>query len=169
MQSMQRYQGVNLIELLAALVIAAILATVAVPSYVYYLQSNRLIGATNSLYYALQDARAEAIKRSTSVYVSFQTGSNWCYGINSGTACNCSSPSSCNIGSANYTSVSGLSLSATGLTGSSIQFESNHGAAGASSTVTFTLAGQSTAMSVEIGILGSLQICSGQISGYQSC
>lgn len=162
-------RGLNLIELLISLGIVVILATIVIPSYMYYLQTNRLIGAANHLYYQLQYARTEAVKRNTPVYVSLQTGSNWCYGINPGAACSCSSASSCTLGTITASSASGLSMSATGIPSSAIRFESNHGGAGSNSTITFTISGQTDSMTVKVGMLGSLQICSDDISGYQPC
>jgi len=162
-------KGFNLFELLIVLAIVSILAIVAVPSFLNYLQTNRLIGATQGLYYALQYARGTAMKTDSTIYVSFQTGNNWCYGINSGSACTCSTANSCKLGSTQAPNAGQLTLSATGLTANSLQFEPNHGAADASSTITLTITGQSTAMSIQVGLLGSLFLCSSQLAGYQSC
>jgi type IV fimbrial biogenesis protein FimT len=158
--------GFTLVELLVVLVITIILAVTAVPSFITYLQTNRLITASQNLYYALQYARTEAVKRNATVYVSFRTGSNWCYGINA--TCSCNTANSCALGSTSANSSSQLTLSATGLSSNSIRFEPNHGAAGSSSTITLTNS-QSIAMSVRVRLLGSLLLCSSQVSGYSAC
>jgi prepilin-type N-terminal cleavage/methylation domain-containing protein len=161
-------KGFTLVELLVVLVITTILAVTAVPSFITYLQTNRLTTASQNLYYTLQYARSEALKRNTTVYVSFQTGSNWCYGINPGSTCSCNTANSCTLGSTTANSASQLTLSATGLVSNAVHFEPNHGAAGSSSTITFTNA-QSVAMSVKVRLLGSLLLCSSQVSGYSAC
>jgi|SRR5579885_1647461 prepilin-type N-terminal cleavage/methylation domain-containing protein len=160
--------GFTMIELLVVLVIAGILAITAVPSFVSYLQTNRLQGVTNSLYYSLQYARTEAIRRNATIYVSFQTGSNWCYGINTSATCNCSVSNSCILGSTSAPNAGQVTLSATGLTNNSIHFEPSHGAAGSSSTITFTNP-QGISMGIDIGIMGNLYVCSSQVAGYNAC
>lgn len=164
----QYKQGMTLVELLVVLSISAILAVTAVPAFITYLQTSRLTSAAQNLYYTLQNARTEAIKRNTTVYVQFQTGSNWCYGVNPVSACTCSTASSCTLGTTQAPSSAQLTLSATGLTSNAIHFEPNHGAASTSSTITLTN-GQGNAISVKVGLLGSLLLCSSQISGYQAC
>lgn len=164
---MQRYQGINLFELMIALAIIAILVLIGIPTYTSIIQTQRLIGTTENLYFSLQYARGEAIKRNTPVVVSFQTGSNWCYGINPTTACNCNTPASCSLGAVSAPNDQ-LTLSATNF-GTQFQFDSVHGAANTSGTLTFTLSGETKDMTVKVGRLGSLQVCSSQISGYQPC
>jgi len=163
-------QGWTLLELLTVFAILAILIMVAIPSLSTLIRTQRLIGTTENLYTALQNARSEAIKRNASVVVSFQTGLNWCYGINTSSACNCSTPSNCNLGAASATS-SDLSLSLSGISGNPAQItiESSHGAPNASGTMTFTINNTTTSMSVIIRALGSLVTCSSQVSGYQAC
>jgi len=160
--------GVTLLELLIAISIVAILAVTAVPSFITYLQQNRLVGATQRLYHTLQYARTEAVKRNANVYVSFVTGSNWCYGANPGATCACNTSGSCTIGSVSAPSAGQISLSATGLNSGAIYFEPNHGASSSSSTITFTTS-QGDTMGVKIGLLGSLTICSSSIAGYPAC
>src|SRR5690242_10962753 len=81
--------GLTFIEIMITLVVIIVLTLVAVPALTALMKGQRLIGTTENLYSALQNARSEAIKTNTTVYVSFQTGSSWCYGINSGSACDC--------------------------------------------------------------------------------
>lgn len=161
-------RGFTLVELLTVLSITAILAITAVPAFITYLQTNRLTNASQNLYYILQYARTEAFKRNTTVYVSFQTGSNWCYGVNPGATCNCNTANSCTLGSTTAPSSSQLTLSATGLINNAVRFEPTHGAAGTSSTITLTN-NQSVAISVKVRLLGSLLLCSSQVAGYSAC
>lgn len=158
--------GFSLIELLITVAVAGVLATIAIPSFVSYLQTRRLVGASQNLYYTIQFARSEAIRRNAVVYVSIQTGSNWCYGVNVASACSCNSANSCGLGAINATNTN-LSLSATGLAGNSINFEPSHGAANAASTFTYT--GNGLSMTVQVQTLGNTVICSSQIPGYQAC
>jgi type IV fimbrial biogenesis protein FimT len=162
-------QGVSLVELLIVLMISGILLLVAIPSYVTYLQQNQIIGTTETLFYTMQYARSEAIKQNRTVYVSFQTGDNWCYGVNPGSACTCTTANSCTLGVTQSNSSQALALSSSGLSTTSVSFDPVHGASYTNGSLTFTLAGSSNAMSVKVNIQGNLQVCSNQISGYSTC
>ena len=162
-------QGVTFIELIVVLAVIAILATLAVPQFLSLVQNNRLSGTAENLYYSLQNARSEAIKRNATIYVSFQTGDTWCYGINTGSACNCAVPTGCDLGTVSAPASQQISFSTTGLTSNTLQFEGTHGAANASGSITMTLYGQSTLITVSVGRLGNLQMCSTGISGYIGC
>lgn len=168
MSGTRNQPGITLIELLIVLAIVIILAATAVPSFITYLQTNRLTSATENMYYTLQYARSEAIKRNVTVYVSFKTGNSWCYGVNPGSTCTCDVANSCTLGSTQAPSGGQLTLTATGLTSNSLHFEPNHGAATASSKITITN-GQGTAMGVDVGLLGSLLLCSSQVPGFPVC
>ena len=64
-----REAGFNLLELLITMSVAAILLTIAVPSFRYVTNSNRIAGEVNGLLGDLQFARAEAIKEGRTVTV----------------------------------------------------------------------------------------------------
>lgn len=156
-------------ELLIVLAIMAVLVIIAAPSLISYYQQNRLVGTTEDLYYTLQFAKSAAVKQNTTAYVSFQTGDNWCYGVNLGTTCNCALANSCTLGSTKAARTQTLTLSSNGISGGSLHFEPNHGAANVNGTLTFTEYGQSTSMTIKISLLGSLLTCSSQVPGYPSC
>lgn len=59
----RRQGGFTFMELMITIVIAAILATVALPSFVATIQNNRLTGQANEIMASLQYARSEALKR----------------------------------------------------------------------------------------------------------
>lgn len=61
--------GVTLIELTVTLAVAAILLTIAVPSFQSVMRTNRIAAVTNELSTALQLARSEAVTRGTRVTV----------------------------------------------------------------------------------------------------
>ncbi len=68
--SMQKaHTGFTLIELMMVLLIGAILASLAVPSFINIIRDNRLASQTNDFISALNFARSEAIKRGTNITV----------------------------------------------------------------------------------------------------
>lgn len=163
-------QAFTMIETLIALIIAAVLVIIAVPSFISYVQTNRLVGTAQQLYFALQNARSAAVKLNTTVYVSFTTGANWCYGINSGSACTCSTPSGCSLGAVSAPNSTNTTLATSGISGGNISFENTHGATYKSTgTVTFTAYNGTLAMGVDISPMGDITLCSSTISGYSAC
>ena len=66
---MKMGRGFTLLELMVAIAVLAILATVGVPSFRELIQNNRVVTQTNELVSALNFARTEAIKRGRSVEV----------------------------------------------------------------------------------------------------
>ena len=162
-------QGFGLIEIIITLTIIGILTLVAIPSFITQIKNYRLSATAENLYYALQYARTEAIKRNATIYVSFTTGDNWCYGINVGSACNCTVPANCGLGTTSASATQTLTLSTSGYSGGSVYFEGSHGAANASGSLTFTLYQQTSLIKISIGTLGNLQLCSTGISGYTGC
>ncbi len=91
MQAVQQNSGFTLVELMVTVAVLAILLGIAIPSFQGTLDKRRLTGAAEQLYADLQYARSEAIKRNTTVRLSFQSGANWCYGITTLASCNCNS------------------------------------------------------------------------------
>lgn len=165
-----RGKGFTLIELLIALTIVIILVAVSVPVFNSFIQSYRISASSDQLYYYLQYARSEAIKRSANIYVSFNTGDTWCYGINNGSACDCTIANNCNLGSVSYSAAQQQTLSVNGLIGNTIYFEGSHSAASSSGSVTFTAYGNTAPLvTINIGRLGNLTSCSTGVSGYASC
>lgn len=80
-----RQRGVTLYELLVALAVVAISASVAVPSFQAVVSTNRQASAVNSLVSTLHSARSEAITRNQQITVcpsldGANCGGNWSNG-----------------------------------------------------------------------------------------
>ena len=59
----RRQSGFNLLELMTALAVLAILLGLGVPSFTQMIRTNRVVADTNELVVALSAARSEAVKR----------------------------------------------------------------------------------------------------------
>jgi type IV fimbrial biogenesis protein FimT len=81
-------KGFTLVELMITLVVLGLIATMAVPSMTSFFDKRRVIEAAEDLYANVQIARTEAIKRSDSVYMRFNSsGSTWQYGLSQNDLC----------------------------------------------------------------------------------
>ncbi len=78
--SVGRSAGFTLIELLVTLSIAAIMLTVAIPSFRDFLLNSRLSAQTNEFVLALASAKSEAVKRGTLVTVCSRSSDTACAG-----------------------------------------------------------------------------------------
>lgn len=73
-------RGLTLLELIVTLAVAAILATVAVPSFTSFIGNQRVKASSQGLYTGLLLARAEAIKRNAEVAVKPLAADDWSRG-----------------------------------------------------------------------------------------
>lgn len=81
-KSLQR--GFTLIELVIAIVLVAVLVSLAVPSFKIMLANAQIRTATQALYDGLQLARVEAIRRNDRVVFAKGTGSDWTVTVEGG-------------------------------------------------------------------------------------
>jgi prepilin-type N-terminal cleavage/methylation domain-containing protein len=162
--------GFTVLELLVVLTIIAIISLLVVPSFLSFIEEFHVTSVGEDLLYNLQYARSEAIKRNTNIYVTFNTTDPWCYGINVGATCACSSAGNCTLGAFAITKTQSEVMTTKGLSGGSIIFEGTRGATtNGASEIIFTIYGQTTAMGVSVTQIGDMTMCSSTIAGYTAC
>ena len=66
---MKLHRGFTIIELMIAVLVLALLATVGVPSFGNIITNNRIVAQANSLHADILYARSEAVKRDTKVVI----------------------------------------------------------------------------------------------------
>ncbi|MDP1708618.1 MAG: GspH/FimT family pseudopilin [Gammaproteobacteria bacterium] len=164
MRTVAPHAGFSLIELMVTIAVLAVLLGIAIPSFQSMLEKQRLVGAAEQLYEDLQYARTEAIKRNANVFVSFTTGSNWCYGIALAT-CTCGTAGSCQLSGVDKV-VSGTDFRGVSLEsnfGGSTRFEPRRGTVpGGNGTA--TLSSNYGSIKIIVGSLGRVRICSDSAS-----
>lgn len=89
-------KGFTLVELIITVIVLGVVIAVASSSYQGLIANQALTQRTEQLYYVLQLAKSEAIKRNQKIYVHFcQQGDEWRMGVTDLDTCDCYSANSC--------------------------------------------------------------------------
>lgn len=74
-------KGFNLIELMFAILIMAITVNFATPAVQTFSEKNQLKQAAERVYHFYRYARSEAIKQNSKLYLMYNNGGNWSFGL----------------------------------------------------------------------------------------
>jgi type IV fimbrial biogenesis protein FimT len=169
--SIRRGRGFTLIELVATVSVAAILATLAAGSFSSAHERRQLITVAETVNAELQLARLKALQRNEGVTVSWAAGADWCYGIDPG-PCDCTVAGDCAIKTAHDSGLaSRITLAGADFSGATtLAFERVRGTASAAGGVDFQNPG-GLGLRVEVTTAGRTRICSpsDNTPGYPSC
>ena len=186
--------GFTLVELMIAVLLLALILTLAVPEMSKFLERNRLKAAAEEVYSQIHYARSESIKQSIPLFMRFVANntSSWSFGIDESTGCTptdaLGGANPCTISvagtavrkavvnGANEASFTGIKMllqdsGGTTVNPFEIQFDQVRGTATAGS-VTLTSANGWVIRNV-VSALGHVKLCSpagaGSMPGYPVC
>lgn len=167
-------RGFTLIEMMATVTVAGIVATAAVPSLQGWADQQRLKGVAGELSSDLQHARAEALLRNEGVRITFP--GNACYVVHTGAAdrCRCGAEGvgRCDGGAELIKTVALPTAAGIALQSNvrSVLFAPEHGTA--SPTATLRVSGaQARTVQHTVNLMGRVRSCAahGTVSGYGAC
>jgi type IV fimbrial biogenesis protein FimT len=92
-----RPRGLTLLEMMVAVAIVAVLASLAVPSLGATLARLHLKSAAERVAADMAEARFEATRRGQAMHLHFEPGAAWCYTVAPSPACGCGSPQPCQL------------------------------------------------------------------------
>ncbi len=146
--------GFTLLEMAFVLAVIGIVMALAVPSYANFMARQQLRAAGESLALDLNHAREESLRGGPSIYITYRTGPDWCWGISRGQPCDCGLPASCNMSRAQAREYPRVTLAE----GMPLQFESGLGRLVAAGSAAFSSsAGHS--LQVQTTLLGRPHLC----------
>lgn len=162
--SLQR--GVTIFELMVTLIVAAILLSIAVPSFSNLFDKNRVKGAAEELSAQIQFARSQAIARNSDVVVDVMVdGDDWCVGLDEDLSddCDCvDTPAQCTIDGVQRVTESAKFNGVTLPTGDAdITFEGTRGLPVGGGTTTFGLqSSEGKRIGLAVNPIGRVALCS---------
>lgn len=160
----RRRHGLTLLELMIALVVVTLLATLALPS-VRGSERARLKLAAETLASDLAEARFEAARRGSPLQVDVAAGPAWCWVVATQQACSCSGAPACQLKAEQAASYAGVQL----VTGQGARFAPDGSTDGAGTALFQSSRGEQ--LRVNVSPLGRARVCSvgGSVSGYPVC
>ena len=147
-------RGLTLLELAIVLAVLAVLSALALPNFGGRIERQRMQAAAESLAADLTEARFEAARRGTPLYVQSTPGSDWCWVVSTLPSCPCGSAQACGLRSAGAAQHRGVEL----LGGMSLRLDPGGQPDAAQAVELRTRRGER--LRVELSAMGRTRICS---------
>lgn len=164
--------GFTLLEMMVSIAVMAIIATTVIPSFNDMKEKHKIRGAAESISSDLQLARSEAIKTNQNISLSFSGfgATNWCYGINDTSGCNCGVGNACQVDGATVRVASSNEFSninlTTNFTSQTVTFDPDRGTTNSGTT---TLSANGKSVKIIVSAIGRISLCSSDYSFYPDC
>lgn len=170
----QQQSGFSLVELMVVITVGGILIALTMVMMTNTVENSRLRGATEALYADILHAQTYATSNGNNVYFKVSAGSDWCYGISTTSACDCSA-SSCLLDSKLYKNAAigypNVTLTAVNFS-NELLFNSTQGTISSgivSSPASFIFANSTETANVSVSEEGIVSYCSDDLAGYPAC
>jgi len=172
---MRNLSGLTLLELLITISILVLVVSLGAPAINSIQKNMQLKAATESSYFAFQQARVAAITQSIDVTVAIQSGEKWCAALSDNGLCDCTFSNDCTLNGVeykvNYADFRYVSIDKVTFGADNIAvFDSSRGMAiGHAGSVIFTDGDKQ--LKLILSNMGRVRICSvaRSLGGYESC
>jgi type IV fimbrial biogenesis protein FimT len=158
-------RGFTLVEVVIAVTVLAVLATLALPSFGGRVRHERLRSAAETLAADFGDARFEAAERGVTVYLHIEPGPAWCWSVGATPGCSCGAAAACGPASARASDHPGVELVAA----TDARFDADGTSVAGGSALLRSASGEQ--LQVDVTRLGRARICApaAPVSGYPAC
>jgi type IV fimbrial biogenesis protein FimT len=162
----RRQRGLTLLEMMVAIAIVAVLASLAVPGFGATLSRLHLKAAAERVAADLSEARFEATRRGQAVHLHFEPGAHWCYAVALAPACGCGSAQPCQIRQTLGRDHAGVVLEQA----QDLHFDPSAGTASVPAALRLR-SSHGERLQVELTRLGRAKVCApdGSTPGYPAC
>jgi type IV fimbrial biogenesis protein FimT len=162
-----RQHGLTLLELMIALAMLAVVASLALPSFGAAAERARLKDSAETLAADLAEARFEAASRGQPLYVAYHAGGDWCWSVATAPGCPCGTDgaTSCQLKRVQASEHAGIEL----LEPQDTVFDPTGVVGGAGGAMFQSSRGER--LRVNVSALGRASICValGTVAGYSAC
>jgi type IV fimbrial biogenesis protein FimT len=164
---MKPRRGLTLLEMVIALAMLAIVASIAVPSFGSAADRARLRHAAETLAADLAEARYESVRRGLPLYLDVQPGPGWCWAVTSAPGCRCGVPQACQLKSVSEKETPGVQL----IDAHAISFDPSGTMQSTTISDALLQSRRGERLRVSVSALGRASICAPEaaVPGYPAC